>query len=135
MDLRDRAAATRAKAKVNHSRVGYTTGLLTNQGRERVSIVTSLDTLDRIALKGRDLRVMAHHSPNRQWDMHIRSLFLLTPAWARGNGASPMVLHKHLLFCRRAIWARAWVEVEDKDRLLDRDFRDPGACLRRDTTS
>ena len=86
---------TRAKAKVNHSRVGDTSGLLANQGRERVSIVTSLDTLDGIALKGRDLRVMGHHSPNRQWDMHRRNLFLLTPAWARGNGVSPRVLHKH----------------------------------------
>ena len=45
-NLKDRAVATRAKAKVNHSRVG--------------------DTLDGIALRGRDLRVMGHHSLNRQ---------------------------------------------------------------------
>ena len=99
-DLRDRFVATRAKAKVNHSRVGDTLGLLASQGRERVSIVTSLDTLEGIVLRGRDPRVMEHHNPNRQWDMHRRSLLLLTPAWARGTDVSPRVLHKHLL-CRR----------------------------------
>ena len=62
----DGAVATRAKAKVNHSRVGDTSRLLASQGRERVSIVTSLDTLEGIALKGRDPRVMGHHSPNHQ---------------------------------------------------------------------
>ena len=45
------AVATRAKAKFNHSGVGDTSGLLANQDRERVSIVTSLDTLNRIVLK------------------------------------------------------------------------------------
>ena len=79
-----------------------------------VIIVTSLDTLDEIALRGGDSGVMGHHSPNCQWDMRRRSLFLFTPAWARGTSVSPKVLHKHLLFHRRAIWARAWVEVEDR---------------------
>ena len=111
-NLRDRVVDTRAKAKVNHSGVGDTSGLLASQGRECVSIVTNLDTLDRIALKGRDARVMGHHSPNHQWDMHGRSLFILTPAWARGTGISPRVLHKHLLFHERATWARACVGVK-----------------------
>ena len=53
-DLRDRVVAIRSKAKVNHLRVGDTSGLLASQGRERVSIVTTLDTLDEIALRGRD---------------------------------------------------------------------------------
>ena len=65
-------------------------------------------------LKGGDPKVMGHYSPNRQWDLHRRSLFLLTPVWARGTGVSPKVLHKHLLFRRRATWAREWVGVEAK---------------------
>ena len=90
--------ATRIKAKVNHPRVGDTLGLLASQGRERVFIVTSLDTLDKIALRGRDPGIMGHHSPNHQWDMRRRGLFLLTIAWARGTNISPRVLHKPLLF-------------------------------------
>ena len=89
--LRDRTVATRAKAEVNHSGVGDTSGLLASHGRERVSIITSLDTLDGISLKGRDPRFMGHHSPNHQWDMHRRSLLLLTPAWARGKVSVPSV--------------------------------------------
>ena len=50
-DLKDMAVATRAKAKFNHSGVGDTSRLLASQARERVSIVTSLDTLNRIVLK------------------------------------------------------------------------------------
>ena len=94
-DLRDRAVAIKAKAKVNHPGVGDTSWLLASHCRERVSIATSLDTLDGIALRGKDPRVMGHHSPSHQWDMRGRSLFLLTPAWARGIGISPKVLHKH----------------------------------------
>ena len=93
MDLGDRAVATRVKTKVNYPGVGDTSGLLPSQGRERVSIVTSLDTVDKIALGGRDLRNVGHHSPNHQWDMRKRSLFLLTPTWAKGTGVSPRVLH------------------------------------------
>ena len=37
--------ATRVKAKVNYPGVGDTSGLLLSQGRERVSTITSLDTL------------------------------------------------------------------------------------------
>ena len=107
MNFKDRVVATRAKDKVNYSRVGDTSRLLANQGREHLSIVTSLDNLDGIALRGKDPRVMGHHSPNHQWDMHRRCLFLLTPAWAKGTGISPRVLHKHLLFRRLAIWAKA----------------------------
>ena len=46
--------------------------------------------------------------------MHRRSLFLLTPVWARGTGISPRVLHKHLILRRHATWGRAWVEVENR---------------------
>ena len=106
-DLRDRVMATRAKTKVNHSRVGDTSRLLASQGRERVSIVTSLDTLDGIALKVKDPRVLGHHNPNHQWDMHRHSLFLLNLAWAKGTDINPRVFHKHLLFSRRTTWARA----------------------------
>ena len=57
---------------------------------------------------------MVHHGSNHQWDMRGHSLFLLTLAWAKGIDISPRVLHKHLRFPRRAIWARAWVRVEAK---------------------
>ena len=79
-DPKERVVATKVKAKVNHPGIGDTSGLLANQGRERVSIVTSLDTLNKIALKGRDPRNTRHHSPNHQWDMRKQILFLLTPA-------------------------------------------------------
>ena len=92
-DLKDRAMATRVKAKVNHPGVGDTLGLLASEGRERVFIITSLDTLNGISLRGRDPESTGHHSPNHQWDMRKRSLFLLTPAWAKGTGVSPKVLH------------------------------------------
>ena len=42
-DFMDRVATIKAKARVNHSKVGDTSGLLANQGREHVSISTSLD--------------------------------------------------------------------------------------------
>ena len=106
-DLKARIVAIRAKAKVNHPGVGDTLGLLASQGRECVSISTSLNTLEGIALRGSDPRVMGHHSPSHQWDMCGRSLFLLTPTWATGTGISPTVLHKHLLLRKRATWARA----------------------------
>ena len=41
---------------------------------------------------------MGHLSSSHEWDMNGRSLFLLTPAWARGTDVSLRVLHKHLLF-------------------------------------
>ena len=90
--------AIRVKAKVNHPRVEDTSGLLASQGRKRVSIVTSLDTLDEISLKGRDPKIMGHHSPNHHWDMHKHDLFLFTTTWARGTDISHRVLQKHLLF-------------------------------------
>ena len=110
-DLRDKVVATRAKAKVNHSGVGDTSGLLAGQGKERVSIVTSLETLDGIALRGRDPRIMEHHRPNHHWDMYRRSLFLLTSVRARGTSISPRVRHRHWLFQRQAREAKAWVEI------------------------
>ena len=94
--------------------MGDTLGLLASQGKERVSSATSLDMLYGIALRGKDPIVMGHHSLSHQWDMHRCILFHLTLAWARGIGTSPRVLHKHLLFRRRAMWARSWVEVEDR---------------------
>ena len=109
--FKDRVAATRAKARISNPKMGGTSGLLASQGKECVSKSTSLDTLDMIALRCRDLRVMGHHSPSHQWDMHRHSLFLPTPPWAKEGTISPKVLHKHLLFCRQAIAAKTWVEV------------------------
>ena len=60
--FRDKVATTRAKGRISHPKIGGTSRLLANQGRECVSSVTSLDTLDGIALRGRDPRVMGHHS-------------------------------------------------------------------------
>ena len=125
-DLRDRAVTirvvtiravtTRAKAKVNHLGVGDTSELISSQGRERVSIATSLDILNGIVRRGRYLKYMGHHSPNHQWDSHRHSSFLLTPAWAKGTGVSYMVLHKHLLIHRWATWTKGWVEVKGMAR-------------------
>ena len=42
--FRDKVAANRAKARVNHPRVGETLRILASQGRGHVSIATSLDT-------------------------------------------------------------------------------------------
>ena len=42
--FRDRAEATRAKARISHPKVGDTSRRLANQGRECVSNVTNLDT-------------------------------------------------------------------------------------------
>ena len=42
-DFRDRAAAIKAKTRVNHHKMGDTSGLLASQGRGHVSIATSLD--------------------------------------------------------------------------------------------
>ena len=42
--FRDKAAATRAKAKISHPKMGETSGLLANQGRGHVSIATILNT-------------------------------------------------------------------------------------------
>ena len=77
--FRDRVATPRAKAKISHPKMGGTSGLLASQGRGCVSSATCLDTLDGIALRGRDPRVMGHHNPSHQWDMHRSSLFLPTP--------------------------------------------------------
>ena len=77
--FKDKAVAPKAKARISHPKMGGTSGLLASQGRGCVSSVTSLDTLDMIALRGRDPRVMKHHSPSHQWDIHRRSLFHHTP--------------------------------------------------------
>ena len=63
-DFEDKVAATRAKARISRPNMGDTSRLLANQGKECVSSATSLDTLDRIVLRGRDPRVMGHHNPN-----------------------------------------------------------------------
>ena len=57
---------------------------------------------------------MGHHSPSHQLGMNRSSLLLPTPPWAKEENINPKVLHKHLLFLRRATWAKAWVEVEDR---------------------
>ena len=100
-----------AKAKISHPKKGGTLRFLANQGKGCVSSVTSLDTLGGIALRGRNPRVMGHHSPSNQWDMHRHCLFLPTPPWAKEDNISHRVLHKQLLFNRQA---RVWVEVKDR---------------------
>ena len=77
--FKDRAVASKAKAKISHPKMEGTSGLLASQGRGSVSSATSLDTLDGITLRGRDPKVMGHHSPNHHWGMHRCSLFLPTP--------------------------------------------------------
>ena len=67
-DLKDRAMATRAKAKISFPGVENTLGLLASQSREHVTTATSLDTFDGIAHGGRDPKVVGHLSPNRRWD-------------------------------------------------------------------
>ena len=57
---------------------------------------------------------MGYHSPSHQWDMHRSNFFLPTLPWVREGSINPRMLHKHLLFCRRATWAKAWVEVKDR---------------------
>ena len=42
--FKDRVAATRAKARISHPKMGDTSGLLASQSRECVSNATSLDT-------------------------------------------------------------------------------------------
>ena len=42
--FRDMAAATRAKARISHPKIGGTLGLLASQGRECVSSATNLGT-------------------------------------------------------------------------------------------
>ena len=42
--FKDRAAATRAKARISHPRMGDTSGLLASQGRKRVSSATNSNT-------------------------------------------------------------------------------------------
>ena len=43
-DFKDKAAAIRAKARVDHPKMGDILGYLANQCREHVFIATSLDT-------------------------------------------------------------------------------------------
>ena len=112
--FRDKIAAIGAKARISHPKMGDTSELLSSHGREYVSSATSLDTWDRIVLKGKDPRAMGHPSPSHQWDMHRLGLFLLTQPWARGTSISPKVLHKNLLLHKQVGWAKAWVEVRTK---------------------
>ena len=60
--FKDRAATPEAKAKISHPKMGGISGLLASQGRGCVSSVSSLDTLDGTTLRGKDPRVMGHHS-------------------------------------------------------------------------
>ena len=116
--FRDRAATIRAKARVNHPKVGDILRLLASQGRGHVSIATRLDTRNRIALRGRDPRVMGNLSPSHQWDVHKLSLFLPTPPWARGASISPNAMHRPILLHNQARWAKVWGEVEDRAHKL-----------------
>ena len=64
--FKDKAATLMAKARISHPKMGGTSGLLALQRKGCVSSVTSLDTLKKISLRGRDPRVIGHHSPNHQ---------------------------------------------------------------------
>ena len=44
MGFKDKATVIRAKARVNHPKMGETSGLLASQGRGHVSIATNTDT-------------------------------------------------------------------------------------------
>ena len=98
----DRVTAIRAKAKVYHPKMGDTSRLLASQGRGHVSIATSLDIGNGIALRGNDPRVMGHLSPSHQWDVHRLGLFLPTPPWAKGTNISLRAQHKPLLLHNQA---------------------------------
>ena len=98
--------------------MGGILGLLASQGRGYVSISTSLDTRNKIVLRGKDPRVMGHPIPSHQWDVRRLSLFLLTPPWARGTSINPRVLHRPFLPYNQTGWARVWVEVEARAHKL-----------------
>ena len=66
-----------------------TSELLANQDRGCVSSATSLDTVDGIAPRDRDPRVMGHHSPNHHWGKRGHSLFLHTLVRTRGTSIRP----------------------------------------------
>ena len=92
--------------------MGGTSGLLASQGKEHVTIATSLNTLKGIALIGRDPIVMGHPSPSHQWDVHRLSLFLPTPPWARGASINPKASHRPLLLHNQVRWASARAKVK-----------------------
>ena len=62
--FRNKAAATRPKARISHPKMGGTSRLLASQGKGCVFSAIHLDTLDGIALRGRDPRVMGNHNPS-----------------------------------------------------------------------
>ena len=128
MDLRDRTAATRAEAKIRHPKMGDISGLLANQGRERVSNATSMDTLNGISLRGKDPRVLGWHSPSHQWDMHGHNLFLLTPMRAKGTSISPRCCTSAFYCTYRS--ERLEYRPRSRAGLTSQDFKDLGACLR-----
>ena len=100
--------------RTGHPKRGGTSGLLANQDRGRVSSATSLDTINGIAPKDKDPKVMGHSSLNHQWGKRGHNLFLHTLVRARGTNISMYVRHKHLLPLRQAREARLWVEVRDR---------------------
>ena len=65
-----------------------------------------------------DPMTMGHLSPSHPWDVNGCSMFLFTPAWARGTSISIRVLHQRLLLRRHTREARVRVEVEDKAHRL-----------------
>ena len=130
--FRDRATTIRAKAWVDHPKVGDISGRLARQCREHVSITTSLDTSDGISLRGRDPRVMGHPSPSHQWDIHRLSLLLLTPPWAKGTNISPKELHRPLPLHDQA--RKSGHGSRSRTRLTSWDLRDLRERLRHHTS-
>ena len=81
MEFGDKAVATRVKARVNYPEIGNTLGLLPNQGRCRVSIVTNLGITDGIARKGRGL--LSHECPryrDRTWLLVKQDIWYVSTA-------------------------------------------------------
>ena len=76
---------------------------------------------------------MGHHNPNHQRDMRRRSLFLLTPTWAKGTGISPRVLTSTYYFADEPHGPGHG--LRSRTGLSSQYFRDPGACLRHYTSS
>ena len=120
---------TGLRDRTSHPKRGGTSGLLASQHRGRVSSATSLDTIDRIALRDRDPSVMGHRSPNHQWDFPKHSLFL----HPRYGSKEPVSVAERCTSTFGSADKPEGPEYGSRSGtgLTGHDFRDPGVCLRR----
>ena len=125
MVFKDRVVAIRAKASINHLKMGGISGLLASQSRGNVSIATRAET-----------RLSLEVGIPKLWDTLVTVIsrtctysvcFSLPPPWARGTSISPMSLHSPMLLHNQVGWARVW--VRSRPGLISWDFRGPRACL------